>query len=293
MDNQLAQPGNTELKQALTQDLLAKQGHEQLKVQKESQEQDLSFSQEEELKPSTASSRFAALSRREQAMRKQMQDLKAREARIKEMEEKSLSPKAFAQKIKTSPLEALQEAGISMEQLVELITEGPKELSPTDALQAQIEELKAQIADSKKSYEEKQSQSYEAAINQIRHEVKNIVNSSDEFETISSLGLYENVVEHIKDTWEKEQRLIPTLEAAREIEELLLSEALKLAKINKIKARLLPQDVSDEQIQKSSFNQKPVSTQMQRTLTNATSNAQRPMSAMERAKAAFRGDKLL
>ena len=239
------------------------------------------------------STRFAALAKREQQLRNQTKEIQAREEKIKAFEEQLKSGETLAQQLARSPLEALANAGVSIDDLLQKIANGPQPESETSKLEAKIQALEARLETGEKSQAEKQAQGYETAINQIRNDVKNLITGNEEYETIAALGQEEAVVELIKTTWEKEQRLLTTLEAAKDIEEQLLTEAMKLATVKKFKARLQPaEETSEAQTQATGSTElasKLIEQRAQRTLTNASASAQTPMSPMERARLAFKG----
>lgn len=106
------------------------------------------------------------------------------------------------------------------------------------------------------------------------------------FETIKQTNSVSDVVDLITATYEKDGILLSVEEAAKEVEDYLVDEAMKLTRIGKIKQRLAASTTA-----KVSQEQTPApkkQTQM-KTLTNAASTT-RQLSAKERAILAFRGE---
>jgi hypothetical protein len=239
------------------------------------------------------STRFAALAKREQALRHQTKDLQEREAKIKELETKNQSAKALADKLASNPLEALTEAGISIDALLEKIANGPAASSETSKLEEKIRALEARLETGEKTQAEKQSQTYEAAIKQLKDDVVKLVSTDDNFETIKALGQEDAVVDLIKTTWEKEQRLLSVTDASKVIEEQLDAEASKLLNVKKFRSKFgstevpsetLPQATNSTQLASKILEQRSAT-----TLTNQAATHQRPLSPMERARLAFQG----
>lgn len=248
------------------------------------------------------SDKYAMLARREKALRAkaqaQEQAIKAREAALVEREAKLSQQQPSSQfdeskyvprdRLAKDPLSALVEAGLTSDQITELLLNAPKadDLSRDKTVLELKAELKA-IRDAQekahKASEDRQHQSYQQAINQIRLETKNLVSSDPEFETIKETGSIDDVVDLIKQTFDKDGILLTVEEAAREVESYLIEEATKLTKIKKIQQRL-------NQSAKPPEAAKPVSQPTgAKTLTNNMGVA-RQLSARERAILAAKGE---
>jgi hypothetical protein len=248
------------------------------------------------------SAQYAQLARKEQAIRAKELALKAREDALKSQETQRSAPQAPSQddviskaELAKDPLGVLAKLGLSYDQLTQQAMNAP---SPEQIAQQQlIDELRAEIRavrqgqdDTKKAIEESQTQAYKQAVNQIKNEVKSLVASDPEFETVKETGSVDDVVELIQKTFEEDGVLLSVDEAARQVEEYLVEEAMKLQKISKIQKRMqamstAPQGTPSQQ--QSSNASKPSGTP--KTLTN-TMGTSRQLSAKERALLAFKGE---
>lgn len=229
------------------------------------------------------SPQFAALAKQERQLRKARQELKAQQDAWK-AEQASFVSKDI---LKTDPLKALSEAGISYEKLTELQL-GQIAPDPNQTLLNKIAELEAKLASVDEQFTKRDTQAYDAAVNQIRNDVKLLVDSDDTFETIRATGEQESVVELIKKVFDAEGTILSVEEASKLVEEKLLERKLKevetLTKLSKIKSRLSkPAENPEEATQV----QQP---QKQPTLSNQAA-VSRPLSARERAIMAFENAK--
>lgn len=247
------------------------------------------------------SPKFAALARKEKELRMLQKQIQQERDSIKTRDEeysKSYVPKA---RLMENPLAALSELGLTQDQLVNLILNGPQQVDPTvSALQKQIQAIEAQQQSTSKAMEEAQAKQYEQALSQIRSDTAALVASNPDYETIRETGSTEAVVELIRQTFDSEGILLTIDDAAKQVEDHLLEEALKMARLKKVQAKLTPAQVEEavatltepkkpQIIQKSQQDRQPIL----KTLTNAaTTTSSRTFSAAEkraRAIAAFKG----
>jgi antitoxin component of RelBE/YafQ-DinJ toxin-antitoxin module len=252
---------------------------------------------EPESKEAPLSPQYAALARKEKAIRAkaiaQEQAFKAREAALaaKEAELTSKSNPSLdnyisKDKLKENALSVLSELGLTYDQLTEqaIAQQSPEWqmfAQMRQEMQEELRKVREEQAESRKTFEQQQAQAYQQALNQIRNETKNLVNSDPSYEAVKATGSVNDVVELIERTFNEEGRLLTVEEAATAVEEYLIEEATKLSRLGKIQKRLqTPQQVSKPQ--QSAANQ-------MKTLTNGV-GAQKPLSARERALLAFKGD---
>lgn len=251
----------------------------------------------------TLSRQFAQLARQEKALRakaqQQAQEFKQREEAIKAREaalsqtKPDLSNYIPKDTLKTDPLRVLADAGLSYEELTQqILTQQPRD-PRTEAhivrLEAKLADLEAKAETSAKTYQEQQQQQYQQAVKQITMDVKQLVSKDPNFETIKSTNSIKDVVELIETTYKEDGHLMTVEEAAQEVEEYLVEEAMKLTNIDKIKKRMAAANASKP---KSEVKTPATQTQTQptmKTLTNATAS-QRQLSPRERAELAFRGE---
>lgn len=244
---------------------------------------------------------FAQLARQERALRakaqQQDQAIKAREAdlirRESELQAKApdLTKYIPRERLKEDALSVLDEAGISYDELTQQIIgrqpTDPRVTATIGRLEAKIQELEEANKSSQKTYQDQQQASYQAAVKQIKMDAVALVKADPNFETIKATNSVNDVVELITKTYDKDGILLTVEEAAQEVENYLVEEALKLTQVQKIKARLAQNAQTGKTEQKT--QPKAQQTQPMKTLTNATSSS-RKLSARERAMLAFKGE---
>jgi len=185
------------------------------------------------------------------------------------------------------PMGALSELGISYEQLTNAVLNQP---SASDVayqkLQAEIQALKDAQNQSATKFQEQQQQQYEAAVSQLRSEAQALVQADPAFETIKEMGMSDAVVELIKETYNQQGVLLDVSEAAEQVENHLIEEAMRFAKLKKVQTKLAPEP------QPAEATKLPLTKQPQqpmKTLTNAVTAQSRtqPLSAKERRERAI------
>lgn len=276
---------------------------EDVEVTAESTEQVTEAKTETEVDP--LSKQYAALAKRErqirfkqqqaeQSLRAKEQEIAAREAALSAKDQEYKSGYISKAQFLKDPVSVMAETGLSYEQLTEqFINQGqrnPYVDNTIKALEDKIARLEAGREEDKTAQAASQEQSYKAALNQIRMDTKALVNADSSFEAIRATNSISDVVDLIEQTYKHEGVLLSVEEAAQQVEDYLLEEALKLTKLEKIKKRLaIPDQANAQKVLQPQTNQtqKP----QMKTLTNAAS-ASRPLTARERAIAAFKGEKI-
>lgn len=251
------------------------------------------------------SRRWAQLARQEKMLRAQRQkfdqELKAREAAIAAREAALTStPKTDMSRyldrdtLKQDPLSALAEAGVSYEELTQQIISqqpvDPRLQNTIRRLEGKIAQMEQEAQESKRSYADNQTQAYNAAVKQIELDAKALVKNDPNFEAIRVTGSTKDVVQLITETYNKDGILLTVEEAAQQVEDYLVEEGAKIARIEKIKKKIqasAPQ-VSSKAAQ-TLAEQAVKKSQPMKTLTNNTSSM-RQLSAKERAVLAFKGE---
>lgn len=260
-------------------------------------------SQEEPL-----STQYAVLARKEKALRAkqlaQEQAYKQREAQLYAKEEslKLQQEQRVAEyqqkyipkdRIQTDPLAVLAELGLSNEQITQLALNAPSQQdiaykAEIESLRAELRSVREETTGIKKSFEDRDTQSYNQAIGQIRKDAQRLVDSDPSYESIKQAGQVGEVVKLIERTFKEDGEIMDVAEAAKLVEDELSERLYQLSnKISKVKSRFAPKAESAPEAPVAS-NQKP-QVQM-KTLTNSVSSS-RPLSAKERAILAFKGEK--
>lgn len=222
------------------------------------------------------SPQFAALARQRRALQ-----LKEREIADRERALASSSPKESVDvlgRLKSNPLAVLQEAGVTYEQLTEAILANPS----NPDIQAIRDELKATKEEFSKTFTERDAQTEREALAEMRRNTNRLVAEGDDFEMIRETGSQADVVKLIHQVYKSEGVVLDEAEAATLVEEQLLKEAEKIARIKKLQSRLAP--APSEPANQTQFNQPRQMT----TLTNRD-NARAVLSRRDRAIAAALG----
>lgn len=253
------------------------------------------------------SSQYAQLARKEKALRAKaiadQQALKSREAEIRASVEAELKAKLESEyntnyipkdKFTNDTWQALLDAGLSYDKITELAMSQPQDLHP--AVKATLAKLEAKVKateDQQKKIEnaaiESQKQQYAEAVRQLTSEAKQLISSSDEFETIKAYNQASEVVKLIERTYAEDNYLMTVEEAAREVENYLFDQLTKATKLKKFQKS---QAGSAQPAATTETKQQPNSTQQQQksqTLTNQVSSS-RKLSGKERAILAFKGE---
>jgi len=276
------------------------------------QDQEVTASAPEETKPAIEeqkpkdtpeSRRWAQMVRQERALRAKAQQqeqsfkareeaLKAREAAIASKDQEYQQGYISKDQLKQDTLRILADSGISYDELTQQILNqsprNPQVDSHIARLEAKIAQLEKANETNQESAKQQQQAQYDAAVKQIRQDAINLVKNDPNFETIKATGSVRDVVELITETYNKDGIVLSVEEAAEQVENYLVEEAMKLTRVGKIKQRLSQSNASaaKPQTQTPSSNA-PKQTQM-KTLTNAAGST-RQLTVRERAIAAMEG----
>lgn len=241
-------------------------------------------------KPDELSSKFATLAKKEKALRAQAQALKAKEDAMKAQEADYATKYIPKERLTKETLSVLNEMGISYDQLTNMILNQPPQPDKVVLdLQREISELKNELKSHKTQTEESQTKAYDQAVNQIRNEAKLLVDSDPTFETIKDTDNTEAIVELIKERYSSEGVVMTVQEAAKEVEEYLLDEAMKMAGLKKVKEKLA---LVKEEVPAGALKQQSTTQPQLKTLTNNIAQITKPLTnkdRRERAIAAFKG----
>ena len=212
-----------------------------------------------------AQAKEAAIMQREQALAKQEADMRSAVEKLG--------------RLKSNPLSVLQEEGITYDQLTEAILNGNTSNPEIDSLKNELKTMKQELLNAQTQRDQAQEQQ---ALKQLNREVESLVAQGDDFETIREAGYAPKVVELIHRMFKETGEIMDTAEAAKLVEEELISEAMQYAKLKKVQSRLNPAPSEQHPLQPQMKNKSL------KTLTNRIGSTA-PMSARERAIAAFYG----
>ncbi len=246
--------------------------------------------------PSITDPKLEIATKYERQMRAMKQKFEA-EKKAWEAEKAQYLPKS---RFKDDPLGALSEAGLDYQQLTETVLNQPNANDPTiRALHNKIKAMEERDSAREKQAAEAQAQQYEQTKKQMFNDVKLATNGSADFELIEKWGAHDLVVEKIEQSFEESGTIMDVAQACKEVEEYLITEALKVYETNKIKERLKPKpDVAQapaaETAVKKQADTISVVPKQINTLTNRLSQ-ESPQRTSEkeriaRALAAFKGE---
>lgn len=229
-----------------------------------------------EKKDDFLSPKFAALARQEKQIRAERQKFKAEKEAFEAEKSARLNGYIPKDKFKSDPLSALEEAGMSYDDLAKQLLEAPQaQVDPTvRALQAKVEALTSQLSQFTKQAEESKSTAYQQALETIRHKVNGVVEANPtEFEMIKTLEQSDAVVALIEETFKADGYVMSEEEAAREVEDHLLSEAIRMAALEKVKKKLAPAPAAETPQAETAAPQQLETKQPQlTTLTNSVAS---------------------
>ena len=259
------------------------------------------------VKESPLSSQFAQLAKRERAMRQMQQELKAQklamEQKMSELESKfsnsrqsdprsSQSQGDYISKedLLKNPWQILNKHGLTYNDLTEKALESktPEQVEferITSELKSELQALKEEQSNAKKSAEEQQKKAYDDAISQIDAQVKHLVKTDPNYESIKFTGNADQVTQLIIKTYEKERRVMSVEEAAQEVEDYLAEQLAEAQKLSKIQKLMQARQQSNQTKSPTPPSSQAAPAQV-KTLTNSVPSSRR-MSDRDRAIAAF------
>lgn len=198
-------------------------------------------------------SKFAALSRKEKALRAKEQEIQKKladfESMSKQREEEYKPFASLKDRVKTEPLKVLEEHGLTYEQLTKMILEGDGGPTPEmkvdntiSQLQQKIEQLESRLTkekeDQEKSVKDMQEEASKRAEDNFKVEIKNLVNSDEKYELIKAHDAIQDVFEVVEQYYYKTGKLLSKEEAADQVEAALEEEVNKMLSLEKIKKKL-------------------------------------------------------
>lgn len=178
--------------------------------------------------------------------------------------------------------------GVTYEEIAQIILNQPTpESQGLRTVQSEIDAIKKAQEEQQKQAQEAQKIARANAIKQISREVNTLVSNDEAFSTIKELGRQDAVTALIELTYDEEGIVMPTEEAAREVEEHLVAEATRMATLKKIKDKLNPTEQQSSQQQQT----KPptVSTTLTRSAIDTSTKSLTSKERVQRAKLAFQG----
>ncbi len=213
------------------------------------------------------------------ALARQRRALQVKEREIADRE-KALSTQAPTQgdlvskaRLKSDPVGVFLESGLTYDELAQAIMANDAN-SPVKALEAKIKALEEGLD---KKLTDRDSQSEQQVLAEMRREATQLTAEGDAFEMVRETRSVPQVMKLIERTYRETGEVLDVREALKLVEDELVKDGMRLAGLQKVQSQIVPRPAP----------QAPQQRQM-RTLTNRDT-AQVPMSAKQRALAAFAG----
>jgi len=217
--------------------------------------------------------------------------------------------KSFSQeRLLTDPVGALEELGFTPEQIAQKLLNhtpvDPRITAYVNHLEKQLAEVKASQDETRKTLDTRETDSVAQAIDNIRFEAEQLVESDPNFATIKATGQTEEIVTLIKGVFDeglpgkfRKGTLLTVEQAAALVEEELEAQWIeqheKLSRIEKIQKRLAAKNTPAKPGTPNGTSTPATGQQQIKTLSNnMTPGSSKPMSARDRAIAVFNGQKV-
>lgn len=169
----------------------------------------------------TLSPQMAALARKEQKFRQNEQAIKAREAALEERAAKLAKMEALEAKIRSGDYSDIDEL-VGYDKFTQWKLDKANATTPE---QEALKKLEEKLGGVEKAMQDDVTKRFEAAVNERRNAVKQLVETDTAYASIKKLNMQEAVVQHILDTWEHDNTELTPAEAAKEVSEILKEKA--------------------------------------------------------------------
>lgn len=192
------------------------------------------------------SPQFAALAKQKRALQLERAELDKLKAELAQNKVAPVSDQ-LAEKLKSDPMSVLQEHGVLNPEFYNSLTERllNEQQGINPEIQATIQTLKEEIKTLKegvdKSFQTREAQQEEAALTEILYEAEALAKEGDAFELIREQDAYDKVLRLIHKTYKDTGRVLGTTEAMNRVENELLAQAEKLARLGKVQSKVSPQ----------------------------------------------------
>lgn len=220
----------------------------------------------------TLAPKFAALAKKEKWIRQMQTEINKQKQDLQKKEEEYKTSYVPKNRIKENFIEVALENGLTPDQIANalLAQSGQSHQANPYAqdfqeLRNEIKALKGELHSTKTGFEESKKTDRAQAVNTIRNEAQQLIDSRPEFEALKAKGLVDKVVKYIEDTYDEDGIVLKTEDACREFEEALIEDALNLYKLKKVQDKIQALTPKPELQSKEPQKQGP------KTLTNGMS----------------------
>jgi hypothetical protein len=198
----------------------------------------------------TSDTRFSALAKKEAALHRQREQIKADKAAIEDAARRVAEFESVRSTAKMNPIKALESLGLTYDQVTEFVMNGNKPTvgSEVESVRAEIEKLRSEQEEARRAAEERaQAQvekEYESVIENFKSSAeRHVEENKNRYElTVANNGsslVYEVVEQHFNETG----KLLPLDEAAGLVESYFEGIADRIVASSKIQARIAPKPV--------------------------------------------------
>ena len=238
---------------------------------------------ESEKKESLLSPQFSALAKRERAILKRHQELKALEQSFSEREQRLKSFEELKARAKENPLKFIEESGLTYDEITQKVlgqNNSTNQASPQESSLNEVRDQMRQFMEEQRARDERLKLETETQTKaQLEETIENFKSDLNEFidqnletyELTKQFNAQNLVFDTIEAHYEKTGKVLAMQEAADLVEKYLEDEAERLSKTKKFSSKFLNKPSSDTQRQELSQSTQP------KTLTNqATSSSSAP-----------------
>jgi hypothetical protein len=241
------------------------------------------------------SPQYAALAKQKRALQLKESALAAREEALKQSSDSTTDAKSLVERMKADPLGLLLENGVTYDQLTQEVLKGMEGGGPAltrveSELRKELKSLKEAFDAQAKAQTENWTQAQTQELARMQKQAEQIIASDDAYQMIRDTKSQAEVSKLIKRVFNEEGEVLEVKDALDLLENDLLEESLKYARIEKVQRALKPEPVP--QAVPPVEPQDGVRRQTMRTLTNRDSVYQAPTSRRERMLAAALGKKI-
>lgn len=201
------------------------------------------------------SSKFAALARKEKALRQKYAEIASKEQELVKYREEAQKAAQYRERLKSHPLDVLNEEGITYDQLVQRAANPPSQEMLN--LQYQVKALEESLKQQTESAQKNAQTQREQAVKQINMDVKELITSNPAYETVKDMGAEEAVTQLITVTYDEDGILLTTDQAAKQVNEYLVGEINRLNGIPSVKKLLSPTPPAEVQQQQVAVSATP------------------------------------
>ena len=221
------------------------------------------------------------LAKKERKLQEEKSAQKAIKDELEQIRRENEALKQWKDGLKKSPLSQLKQEGISFEDLTAQALSGDRENDRLLALQNELETLKNELGNYRKTNEQKEAEQRKAqeeyAVQAFKAEIGAFVDTSVDHELIKSLDQKELVYNVIEEQYDSTGRILSLKEAADLVEAYLEKkveeDAARLTRTNKYKSKLASKFIIETKAEESPAKAEPTKERV--TLTNKTESSPR------------------